>query len=77
MDVVKTWLDEEPLLTRVGPVALALVAYLLAKGFVDKDTADLVFAIVGAIAGTGGLLAARGLVTPLVKLGTGDGSESD
>lgn len=80
MDKVLSWLDSEPVATRVGPVVLLIVGYLLTKGTVDQDTTDLVLGIVAAILGVGGVAAARGAVIPIASLAvpepppeTGDG----
>lgn len=75
MAAIKTWLEQEPILTRVGPVAIALIGYLAAKGFVDNDTADLILAIVAALVGGVGLVSARGLVTPTYKLDSDEATE--
>lgn len=66
-DTIEEWLAREPLLARVGPVVLAVAAYLLAKGTLDKETADLITAIVVAVGGGGALMLARDRVTPVSR----------
>jgi hypothetical protein len=65
---VTNWLDSEPVITRVGPVVLLIVGYLLVKGGIDQDTSDLVLGIVGIILGSGVVVSARAAVTPMAKL---------
>lgn len=64
MNEIRAWLAREPLLTRVGPVVLAVSAYLLAKGTLDQETADLITAVVLAFGGGGALMFARAQVRP-------------
>lgn len=68
MDRILSWVDAEPVLTRVGPVVLAVVAYLVARGLIDQDTADLFVALAGAVVGGGAVVGTRAAVTPTVKL---------
>jgi hypothetical protein len=70
---LSAWIDAEPVLTRIGPVVVAVVAYLLAKGIVTADTYDLVVALASAILGGGALGATRSAVTPLPKPEGGNG----
>lgn len=80
MDALKKLLGDEPLITRLGPVILAIVAYLVTRGVVDTDTADLITAVVVAIGGGGLLAAARGIVwTPnsVAKLSAGHSSDGE
>lgn len=70
---IMSLLDSEPVLTRVGPIVLAVVLYLVAKGILDQDTADLFVAVAGAVVGGGAVVGARAAVTPAAKLpGSGD-----
>jgi len=64
VNAIKNWVSNEPLLAKLGPVVLAVVGYLFVKGTIDKDTADLIIAVVAAVFGGGGLVAARAAVTP-------------
>jgi hypothetical protein len=57
-------LDSEPVLTRVGPVVGAIVVYLVAKGLIDQDTANLFVGLAVAVVGSGAAFGARALVTP-------------
>jgi hypothetical protein len=68
MNHVRKWLRDEPIAARVGPAVVLLAGYLLARGVIDTDTADLVVALVGLVAGSGAVVGARALVTPLSKL---------
>lgn len=59
---ITSLLDSEPVLTRVGPVVLAIVGYLVAKGMVDEDTANLIVALAVAVVGSGAMVSARARV---------------
>lgn len=67
MNEIREWLAREPLLARVGPIVLAVATYLLAKGMLDQETADLITAIVLAVGGGGALMLARERVSPYVR----------
>lgn len=67
LDSVNRLVTNEPLLTRVGPVLLAVVAYLATKAYIDTDTANLITAVLAALIGGTGLVTARALVTPDAK----------
>lgn len=62
MNGVVSWIEHQPILVRIAPVLAALVAYMFARGIIDGDTANLVIAIVGALAGTGGVASAHAAV---------------
>lgn len=69
---MKNWitalLGNEPLVAAVGPVVILVAGYLLARGWLDSDTAQLIIGVVTAIGGGGAVLGARALVTPTAKL---------
>jgi hypothetical protein len=65
---IRKWLRDEPIATRVGPAVVLVAGYLLARGVIDADTADLIVALVALVAGGGAVLGARALVSPLSKL---------
>lgn len=69
MSNVVSWIESEPVLTRVGPAVLLIVGFLVARGVIDRDTYDMVLGVVGLILGGGGLAGARAAVTPTAKLG--------
>lgn len=64
MNRIMDLLDSEPVLTRVGPVVGAIAVYLVAKGVVDQDTANLLVGLAVAVVGSGAAFSARELVTP-------------
>lgn len=68
MTALKKWWNEEPIATRIGPVVVLLVGYLVTKGVIDEATQELVIGIAAALLGGGALLAARAKVSPLAKL---------
>ncbi|WP_280455634.1 hypothetical protein [Nocardia brasiliensis] len=68
MNALRKWWNEEPLATRVGPVVVLVVGYLVSKGFVDHATEDLIIGIAAAILGGGALVTARAKVWPELKL---------
>ncbi|AHH16598.1 hypothetical protein NONO_c17980 [Nocardia nova SH22a] len=72
MNTLRKWLAEEPIATRLGPVIVAFVAYLVARGVVSSDDIDQIAAIVAALGGVGGIFGARALVKPMAKLPPGD-----
>jgi hypothetical protein len=65
---VSILMDVEPILTRIGPVVVVLVGYLLARGIVDRDTYDLVVALAGVLIGGGAITTARSASVPLASL---------
>lgn len=75
---IMSLLDSEPVLTRIGPVVLAIVGYLVTKGLLDQDTANFLVALAVAVVGSGALVSARSRVwkqepSPAPKLsGSGD-----
>ena len=70
---MKTWIErllgDEPVLTRIGPAIALLAGYLVTRGVLDGDTGQLIAALVTVLGGGGALAAARGLVTPMSRLG--------
>lgn len=68
MNAVKKWFTHEPIATQIGPVVVAFVAYLVARGVVSSDDIDQIAAIVAAVGGVGGIFGARALVAPTAKL---------
>jgi len=68
MTALKRWWAEEPIATRVGPVVLLIVGYLVTKGVVDEATEELIVGIAGLLFGGGALLTARAKVWPEIKL---------
>jgi hypothetical protein len=59
------WLDTEPVRTRLYPVISLVVGYLVTRGAVDSNTADLVIGLVSALLGVGATEAARARVSPV------------
>lgn len=68
MNRLRTLFREEPIATRVGPAVVLIAGYLLTRGVIDSDTADLITALVALIAGGGAVVGARALVFPMAKL---------
>uniref|UniRef100_UPI003F499019 hypothetical protein n=1 Tax=Nocardia suismassiliense TaxID=2077092 RepID=UPI003F499019 len=60
-------LDGEPVATRIGPAGVLIVGYLVTRGVLDGDTAQLIAALVAILLGGGTIAAARALVTPVPK----------
>ncbi|MFC4124947.1 hypothetical protein [Nocardia rhizosphaerae] len=54
----------EPVAVRLTPVLLAVVAYLVARGTIDDQLAELLVAVVVAVLGGGAIAGARARVTP-------------
>jgi len=57
-------LDSEPVRTRLYPVVVILIGYLVTRGVLDNDTANLVASIAAAILGVGAVEATRVAVVP-------------
>lgn len=68
MDKILAWMDSEPVITRIGPLVTLVVAYLLARGAIDRNTYDFVLAVASLLLGVGGIAGARAAVTPTMKL---------
>jgi hypothetical protein len=68
VDKVLSWIESEPVITRVGPTIGLIVVYLFAKGLIDRDTYDLVSGVLALLLGTGGVAGARAAVVPTAKL---------
>lgn len=62
MNKITTLLDSEPIITRVGPIVTAVVVYLVAKGLIDQDTANLLVALAVGVVGSGAMVSARARV---------------
>lgn len=57
-------LDSEPVRTKVYPLLVLIVGYLLVKGWVDSETSDFVLAALATLFGTVGVEKARASVKP-------------
>lgn len=68
MNKILSWINSEPVITRVGPAVLLIVGFLVARGIIDHSTYDMVLGVVGLLLGGGGVIGARAAVTPLAKL---------
>ena len=64
MNRIMELLASEPILTRVGPVVGAIAIYLVARGVIDKDTANLFVALAVAVLGGGAAYGARAASSP-------------
>lgn len=71
---VLSWMESEPVITRVGPAVLLVVGYLLTMGAIDQNTTDLVLGVFAALLGVGGVVGARSAVIPMAKLLGGEDS---
>lgn len=63
--MAKFSLNSEPVRTLAYPVLLALVGYLVTKGFVDGETGDIIIGALAGLVGAGGIEGARNRVTPV------------
>lgn len=68
MNALRRWWAEEPVATRVGPIVVLIVGYLVTKGLVDEAAEELIIGIATALLGGGALLTARAKVWPEIKL---------
>jgi hypothetical protein len=67
-DKVLSWIESEPVITRVGSVGGLIVGFLFVRGLIARDTYDLAIAVSTLLLGTGGIAGARAAVTPTIKL---------
>ncbi|WP_342800963.1 hypothetical protein [Nocardia sp. No.11] len=54
----------EPVAVRLAPVLIAVVGYLVARGWIDNQLAELLVALVVAVLGGGAIVGARARVDP-------------
>lgn len=76
MKTLLAWMDSEPVITRIGPIITLIVGYLFVRGAIDRDTLDFITAIATLLLGSGGIVGARKLVTPTIKLPEQSGDAS-
>jgi hypothetical protein len=55
-------LESEPVRTKVYPLLVLVVGYLLTKGILDGATVDFILAGMATLVGVGGIESARGSV---------------
>lgn len=60
---------DEPLRNRLRPIIALVAAYLVSKGFISEEVADVVTGLVLLVLGYGAVEWARKLVMPLSKVG--------